>query len=140
MRIKAAKPASDAEPAERCNVGAHLRAERRNRDLYQRDVAMALRVKLPTYQAWEGGAEPTVRFWPAIVEWLGFYPEPDPFTFAERLVAYRRSQGLTQTTLAKQLGVDPGSVRRWEQGGKVRKTRDRESLGRHGLIGRTPVG
>jgi transcriptional regulator with XRE-family HTH domain len=106
-------------------VGDYLRKQRLDRGLLQREVAEALAVRLPTYQAWEHGHEPTVRHWPAIIAWLGYYPCPEPITLAEKLVAYRRRHGLSQAELAAKLGVDGGSITRWERGGKVRKLRDR---------------
>ena len=106
----------------------HLRVCRIDRGLLQREAAALLNVKLSTYQSWEQGREPGVRFWPSITAWLGYYPAPKPVTLAERLLAYRRLHGMTQEELAERLGVNAGTVRRWEQGGEVRKKWIRSSL------------
>jgi ribosome-binding protein aMBF1 (putative translation factor) len=37
----------------------------------------------------------------------------------ERLLAYRRERGLCQAALARLLGVDPGTLSRWERGLRV---------------------
>jgi len=96
--------------------------------MLQREVAEQLGVKLPTYQSWEAGHEPTVCFWPMIIAWLGYFPGPEPITRAAKLIAYRRRSGLSQSVLAKQLGVDPGSLRRWERGCAIRKQSDQEAV------------
>lgn len=47
---------------------------------------------------------------------LGYNPLPEPKTLAERLVQHRRVLGMSQTELASKLGVDPGTLARWERG------------------------
>jgi transcriptional regulator with XRE-family HTH domain len=42
-----------------------------------------------------------------------------PAEFCRRLRAARLRAGLTQSQAARLLGVQPGSVARWEQGGSV---------------------
>jgi transcriptional regulator with XRE-family HTH domain len=128
LAFQAAKPLPESYPAELKTVCDHLRKERLDRGLLQREVAEALSVRLPTYQAWEQGHEPTVRHWPAIIAWLGYYPFPEPVTPAEKLVAYRREHGLSQAELAEKLGVDGGSITRWERDGVVQKMRDRRAV------------
>jgi DNA-binding XRE family transcriptional regulator len=40
----------------------------------------------------------------------------EPKTLSEQIVNYRRLLGITQKELAKSLGVDPGTLGRWERG------------------------
>ena len=49
------------------------------------------------------------------------YSVPPPDGLAERMRAYRLTQGLTQRELADQLGVTQQSVARWEQGAPPRR-------------------
>ncbi len=66
---------------------------------------------------WEKGRScPEIRFWPAIIHFLGYDPSPAPKTTAERLTAARRMDGWSQGRLALALGVDPSAVRDWEAG------------------------
>ena len=39
-----------------------------------------------------------------------------PPTIGQRLVAWRKAQGLSQRELARQIGLDPGTLSRIEQG------------------------
>jgi hypothetical protein len=62
---------------------------------------------------WEKGrAEAEVRFIPAILRFLGYDPRPEPRTFGERLRAARERAGLSERALARQLGLDPGTLSR----------------------------
>jgi transcriptional regulator with XRE-family HTH domain len=51
-----------------------------------------------------------------VVRFLGFNPLPDSDNVAQRLVNHRRAQGLTQKGFARQIGVDPSTLARWECG------------------------
>ena len=59
---------------------------------------------------------PSVRQTPNIIGVLGYAPEPQPATPAERLAYTRRRLGLTQEDLAAILDVDPVTILRWEKG------------------------
>ena len=54
--------------------------------------------------------------WPRVFSFLGFYPFPVPRTLSDRLIAFRRLHGLSRKELAGQLGVDEGTVAKWENG------------------------
>jgi DNA-binding transcriptional regulator YiaG len=72
-----------------------------------------------TLANWEKGyTNPALRFWPGIIEFLGYdpMPEPKPSDLAQRIQWTRRRRGLSLRELAKQLGVDPDTLRRWECG------------------------
>ncbi len=53
---------------------------------------------------------------PAIIRFLGYNPLPEADTLGERLVRHRTSLGMMQGEAAKRLGVDPGTLARWERG------------------------
>ena len=68
---------------------------------------------------WEKGhTEPRINHMAGIVRFLGFNPLSGGGTIAERLVAHRKSRGITQKELAREIGVDPGTLARWELGGE----------------------
>ena len=80
-----------------------------------------LAVSTATVLLWEKGrASPTIRPWPAIIEFLGYDPCEEPTTTGGRLRALRRRRGWTQKELARELGVDPTALQSWEGGGEPR--------------------
>ena len=52
----------------------------------------------------------------AIISFLGYNPVPEPNGEPEKLVWQRTSLGLSQEEAARQMGVDPGTLARWELG------------------------
>ena len=104
-------------------IGDHIRTARLDRSLTQAEAAALIGVDTETIYRWEmRGHEPVVSAWGGIVQFLGFYPFPQQ-TLAEKLLAYRRRHGINQDALAERLGVDAGSVRRWETGKEPKNER-----------------
>jgi DNA-binding transcriptional regulator YiaG len=69
---------------------------------------------------WEAGtASPGLRALPAVIRFLDYDPRPIPeATDLGRLIRHlRRRQGLSMNAPADRLGVDPTTVRGWEQRG-----------------------
>lgn len=98
-------------------IGDHLRKRRLDLGLLQRDLADRLGVTESTVTNWElNRTEPELRFLPGIFSLLGFDPRPVGATLAEQLVTFRTAQGLSQEGAARILGVDPGTLSRWERG------------------------
>ncbi len=54
--------------------------------------------------------------WPRVIRFLGYYPFPKPQTLSDRLIAFRRLRGLSIKELARQLGIDEGTLAKWENG------------------------
>jgi Helix-turn-helix len=52
---------------------------------------------------------------------LGFNPLPEGDSTAERLMNHRKARGVTQKEFARQIGVDPSTVARWDRGKRVPK-------------------
>jgi DNA-binding transcriptional regulator YiaG len=66
---------------------------------------------------WEANTSaPEIRYVPAIIRFLGYNPLPAAKGWGERLVWRRTTQGMTQKEAARGLGVDQGTLARWEQG------------------------
>jgi transcriptional regulator with XRE-family HTH domain len=59
---------------------------------------------------------PSIRYYPAIFQFLGYDPFPEPTTLPQRIAAKRRQLGLTIEGAALSIGVDEGTLRRWESG------------------------
>jgi site-specific DNA recombinase len=103
-------------------VGDHIRRQRMTLKLLQRDVAETLGVTASTVFNWESNtATPDFRVMPAIIEFLGFNPVPEPDSAGARLVWERVSQGLSQREAARRMGVDPGTLAKWERGKRAMK-------------------
>jgi transcriptional regulator with XRE-family HTH domain len=100
-------------------VGEHLKKRRLDLGLRQKDAAREIGADTQTYGYWERGrTEPELRFFPAIIRFLGYDPAPADSTvpLGERLRAARRREGFSQRELARRLGLDPTTVQAWEAG------------------------
>jgi DNA-binding XRE family transcriptional regulator len=88
-------------------LGDHIRKRRIEIGLSQRQAGAEIGVRTQVIHAWESGeARPRNRHVPSIIRFLGYDPVPrSPQTLSEALRTYRRRNGLTQTGLAKILGV-----------------------------------
>ena len=90
-----------------------------------------------TITNWElNRTEPEIRYMPIIIDLLGFLPFDVGESFGERVWAYRMCKGLAREKLAAELGIDAGTLRKWEAGESQpsRKLRQWvEEMIRHGL-------
>ena len=109
-----------------------------------RQAAEALGVSLATLKSWEKGrAKVGETYYPKVIRFLGYDPNPAPRSLPERLRAARRALGLSQKALALRLGLDPSTVRAWEAGGgdlghgRVRQVLEEFAAERH-LPGPSP--
>jgi transcriptional regulator with XRE-family HTH domain len=98
-------------------LGEHIRKRRLDLGLLQKDIASMISVDKETVFRWESNESlPSVLLLPAIIRFLGHDPLPTPKTFSEQLRHSRRYLGLSQTATARLLGIDPTTLRKWEQG------------------------
>jgi transcriptional regulator with XRE-family HTH domain len=66
---------------------------------------------------WEKGRKvPRVYWLPAIIQFLGYNPLPEPRTVPERLLMKRLERGWSRTVAARELGIDQSTLRDWEHG------------------------
>lgn len=88
--------------------------------LRQIDAAPMLGVDSFTLGNWEKGAtNPMVWFYPAIMEFLGYCPYQRAVTLGDQIRLHRTHLGLSHRAMAREIVVDPGSISRWETGGRI---------------------
>ncbi len=79
-------------------------------------MARQLHVGEWTYLLWEHDRTlPNIRMWPTMIRSLGYCPFPKPKTMSDRLNAFRRLRGLSIKELARRLGVDEGTLAKWQK-------------------------
>ncbi len=104
-------------PTDPQTVGDHIRARRIALKLMQKEAARQIGTDVASVRNWEANrSQPEIRFMPAVIRFLGFNPLPPATTFSERLVRHRTGLGIPQKVAARQIGVDPGTLARWERG------------------------
>ena len=100
-------------------IGDHLRKRRLDVGLLQRELAERLGVDETTVTNWElNRTAPALRFLPGIVRFLGYVLRAAENTLGERLLGFRRERGLSQAAFGRSLGIDPGTLARWERGSR----------------------
>ena len=98
-------------------MGEHLKKRRHELGLRQKDAAANLKVDAWTFLNWENEkTEPAVPYYPRIVRFLGYDPFPVARTLGEQIRRRRAELGLSLNWLAARLGVDEGTLARWEKG------------------------
>jgi transcriptional regulator with XRE-family HTH domain len=98
-------------------LGAHIKKRRRELGLLQREAAERMGIQRDTYINWETGkTEPVAAQFRPVVAFLGYDPTPAPQTLAERVKAKQRRLGASLAQVARYLGWDPGSLRRYLDG------------------------
>ncbi len=115
IRIIAEKPKPYASSPR--HLGEHIKKRRFELALRQRDVALRLKITSFTLINWERGqTEPPVKYWPRIMDFLGYCPYQRARTLGDHLRLHRTHRGLSHRELAKLIRVDAGSLSRWETG------------------------
>ncbi len=99
-----------------------MRKHRLDLRMLQREVAHQLGVDETTVTNWElNRFAPDLRKMPGVIRFLGYLPEQDGTSPGQRLRTARRALGFSIKDVAKAVGVDPGTVARWEMGGSSLK-------------------
>jgi len=92
-------------------IGEHIKRERQIRGLRQRDVAETFKLNPHTICNWEKGkAIQYPKFYPIIIDWLGYDPFPKPRSSGEELLFSRYRLGLTSREMAIHLGIDQSTL------------------------------
>jgi transcriptional regulator with XRE-family HTH domain len=104
-------------PATPKTLGEKIRKRRLDLNLRQIEVAKIVGCDEMTVVNWEKGhASPRINHMPNVLKFLGFNPLQKCDTLAQRIVSHRTALGVTQKDFARQLGVDPSTLARWERG------------------------
>jgi transcriptional regulator with XRE-family HTH domain len=97
--------------------GEHIRQHRLKLKLTLKEAAKLLGTDECSIMNWEKGRTvPKVYRLPAIIQFLGYNPLPEPRTFAERITTKRLEQGWSRKVASHHLGIDVSTLRDWEQG------------------------
>jgi len=82
-----------------------------------KDIARQLGVSEDTLRFWEVNRNShKLTYLPKIMEFLSYSPEMVNQTPGAKLKTYRTTKGLTQKAFARILGLDPGTLAKWEVG------------------------
>ncbi len=120
-------------------VGQHIRARRVHLQLTRREAAARLGACSNSVLNWEKDQQlPEVRFWPGVIQFLGYDPTPASATTCEKIEQQRRQLGWTYAQTARFIGVDVHTLLRWKDGRSMRLLR-RESIDRMILLAETRV-
>ncbi len=88
-------------------LGQHLKQHRDKQKLRQKDIATILGIGHFTYMTWEKDqATPFPRYYPVIIDWLGYNPLPCPETEGDELRQARLKRGMTAQEAADDCGID----------------------------------
>lgn len=115
VSLKAARPSKIPQNPQ--TWGDHIKKRRLELELFRAPVAEIAGVDESTVTNWEKNrTNPTLRCMPKIIKFLGYEPTiSEPSTLGEKLLQYRRHNGMTQKKLAKQIGIDPTTLSRLER-------------------------
>jgi transcriptional regulator with XRE-family HTH domain len=98
-------------------LGEHIKKRRLDLKLTVKEAAKLLETDECSIINWEKGRRaPRVYRLPAMIQFLGYNPLPEPRTIAERLVAKRLERGWSRKLASRYLGIDISTLRDWEQG------------------------
>ena len=117
VTLTSKKSQNQAYPKSLETIGDHLRKKRLDLKLFQKDVAKAIGVDTLTVCNWEKNrTTPKLYLLPKIIKFLGYDPLQGNATgLGEKIKQYRVRKGLSLRKLAKELGIDPGTLARWER-------------------------
>ncbi|WPV67565.1 helix-turn-helix transcriptional regulator [Chitinophaga sp. LS1] len=104
--------------------------KRLEKRMLQKEVANFIGVTEDCVTLWENNrSNPTVKYYPKIIEFLGYFPfEIDTSSLAGKIKYYRYVNGFSQEDLAKNLGVNESTVFHYEKGTHKPKGRLRHIL------------
>ena len=98
-------------------LGGHLKRRRKELGLLQREAAEQMGVSTDTVVNWEKDkSKPVAAQFRPVVAFLGYDPTPEPQALADRVEAKQRRLGASLAQVARHLGWDPGSLRRYLDG------------------------
>lgn len=141
LRLQGCSEARQEVPvgSEGWTVGQHIRARRVHLQLTRREAAARLGACSNSVLNWEKDQQlPEVRFWPSVIQFLGYDLIPASVIPSERIEQQRRQLGWTYAQAARFIGVAVHTLLRWKDSGSMRLLR-RESIDRMILLAETRV-
>jgi ribosome-binding protein aMBF1 (putative translation factor) len=114
-RLTASKP-KPGYTKEFEHLGDHIRKRRIDLGLNRKELARQLGTNGWTMKHWEEHLKSRIeiRFYPAIIAFLGHNPLPEPKTRGQAIRRGRHTRGWSRARLAKAAGVDEGTIQRLE--------------------------
>ena len=99
------------------SLGEKIRNKRLELRLLQKDVAKLIGISEDCLTYWENNrSEPSVRYYPRIIAFLGYYPFSKENNLAGLVKSYRYKYGLTQKKMGKRIGLNGSTICDWETG------------------------
>jgi transcriptional regulator with XRE-family HTH domain len=124
--LKSPKPLPITYPKYLKTIGDHLRKSRLDKKLLQIEVGRQLGVNECTIHNWETNlTSPSLAHIPKIIKFIGYIPWK---VSAGDIKINRQLLGTSQDALARQIGVDPGTLARWESGERKPSKKQSEKL------------
>lgn len=125
LLLKGEKPQPKGYPTECTTIGDHIRKVRMDRGLSQPEIGNILNVTIATITNWElNRSQPLDINLPVIIEFLGYTPpqvEPRMTRISHPIFKYRARHGVLLKDLAKELGIERGTLRDIERGKQPRR-------------------
>lgn len=117
VSLKGDRPPKPEYPKKLNTLGDHIRKKRLDLGLLQKEVALRIGRSEASVYNWENNrTSPALFCIQKIIKFLGYVPyHSKPKTIGEKLIAYRRINGISRKQFAHQLGVDPSTLARWEK-------------------------
>lgn len=80
------------------------------------EAAKLMEVSPATLKNWEHKyfEEPAIKHWPKIIAFLGYCPYTRCATLPEKVLMYRKVEGISLEQMARKIGIDPGTLGRFE--------------------------
>jgi len=99
------------------HLGDHLLKRRLDLGLNQKQAARVLGCHATSVANWESRRrEPEIWQLPRLIKFLGYDPRPKAEDIGGWLRRHRTAQGLSCESAAHQIGIDAGTLARWEKG------------------------
>ncbi len=125
VTLTAKKPQKKAYPITMKTIGDHVRKSRLDLKLYQKDVAKVIGLDMFAVCNWENNlTSPQLYILPKVFDFLGYTPlQRNKTTLRGKIRQYRIENGLSLRRSAKEVGVDPGTLAKWERGRFIQSLR-----------------
>jgi len=101
-------------------LGEHVKKARIDKNHFQKQAAAEIGVSVDSLCYWENGrTQPEIRYYPQIIQYIGFNPFPEPVDTIQRLEWYKTVNGLSFDGLAAKTKIHPEQLQAWLTGKKT---------------------